>query len=104
MLRDIRVWGCRAVGYGRSGIRGSVCTAAILSCACPLWVLSGHRGTSDQCPLCLRKRTSEPAHITFDAPTPAAWRYSPRSAALQRKRRVGEDQARPAERALGVSV
>jgi len=24
---------------------------------CPLWVISGHRGTSEHCPLCPRKRT-----------------------------------------------
>src|SRR5262249_15320522 len=39
------------------GFRG---TAAILSRPCPLWVKSGHSLSSDQCPLYLQKRTSEP--------------------------------------------
>src|SRR6516225_12445489 len=26
----------------RNGVQGSSCTAAILSCQCPLWVISGH--------------------------------------------------------------
>ena len=57
--------------------------AAILMRSFPLWVKSGHRDRSAECRLYPRKRTSEPARvITFDAPTPAAWRYSPRSAAL----------------------
>src|SRR5215468_10589699 len=36
---------------------GSVCTAAILSRSCPLWVKSGHSLTSNQCPLYPQKRT-----------------------------------------------
>ena len=47
----------------------------------PLWVKSRHRDISNQCPLCPRKQTSEPARINFDAIAPAAWRYSPQSAA-----------------------
>jgi hypothetical protein len=48
----------------RNRVLGSVCTAAILSRSCPLWVKSGHRGVSNQCPLYPQERTS---------PT-AAWR------------------------------
>jgi hypothetical protein len=33
-----------------------------------------HRRRADLCPLYPRKRTSEPARITFDAATPAAFR------------------------------
>jgi hypothetical protein len=36
---------------------GLVCTAAILSRPCPLWVKSRHIGSSDQCPLYARKQT-----------------------------------------------
>jgi len=36
---------------------GSGCTAAILRRSCPLWVKSGHRGTSGQCLLYPQKRT-----------------------------------------------
>jgi hypothetical protein len=36
---------------------GSSCTAAILSRPCPLWVKSGHRNGSAECPLYPRKRT-----------------------------------------------
>jgi hypothetical protein len=31
---------------------------ALMSAPCPLWVISGHRGTSASCPLYPRKRTS----------------------------------------------
>src|SRR5262249_9076875 len=41
----------------RNGIQGSVCTAAILSRSCPLWVKSRHRDISNQCPLYPQKRT-----------------------------------------------
>ena len=37
---------------------GSICTAAILSRQCPLWVKSRHRKESAECPLYPRKRTS----------------------------------------------
>jgi hypothetical protein len=40
------------------GRNGTVCTAAMLSRLCPLWVISGHRGNSNPCPLYSRKRTS----------------------------------------------
>ena len=43
----------------RNGVSGSVCTAAMLSRPCPLWVKSRHRGTSNQCPLYPQKRTLE---------------------------------------------
>src|SRR6516225_2207886 len=43
----------------RNRVQGSVCTAAIPSRSCPLWVKSRHRGTSNQCPLYPQKRTSE---------------------------------------------
>src|SRR5262249_58269203 len=36
----------------------SVCTAAILSCSCPLWVISGHSRRFLRCPLYPQKRTS----------------------------------------------
>ena len=36
---------------------GSVCTAAILSRSCPLWVKSGHQRCRDRCPLYPQKRT-----------------------------------------------
>jgi hypothetical protein len=36
---------------------GLVCTAAILSRPCPLWVISGHWRVSALCPLYHRKRT-----------------------------------------------
>ena len=35
----------------------AVCTAAILSRPCPLWVKSGHRGTFEPCLLYPQKRT-----------------------------------------------
>src|SRR6516162_9247020 len=35
----------------------AVCTAAILSRPCPLWVKSGHRGELKQCPLYPQKQT-----------------------------------------------
>ena len=38
-------------------VSGSSCTAAILSRSCPLWVKSGHWGTSERCPLYPQKRT-----------------------------------------------
>ena len=41
------------------GGHGSVCTAAILTRPCPLWVRSGHWSTSAQCLLYPQKRTSE---------------------------------------------
>src|SRR6516162_5261873 len=41
----------------RNGLQGSVCTAAIPSRRCPLWVKSRHQGISNQCPLYPRKRT-----------------------------------------------
>ena len=34
------------------------CGAEGLTAECPLWVISGHRGTSNQCPLYPRKQTS----------------------------------------------
>src|SRR5215469_9908953 len=39
-------------------VQGSVCAAAIRNRLCPLWVKSGHRSTSAQCPLYPQKRTS----------------------------------------------
>jgi hypothetical protein len=33
---------------------GLVCTAAILSRPCPLWVKSGHQGQLNECPLTLK--------------------------------------------------
>src|SRR5215471_12010337 len=33
----------------RNGVRPSFCVATILRTECPLWVKSGHRGTSNQC-------------------------------------------------------
>src|SRR6202040_3864733 len=36
---------------------GSVCTAAILTRPCPLWVKSGHDAIKLRCPLYPRKRT-----------------------------------------------
>src|SRR5262249_40019032 len=39
------------------GVRGSVCTAAILSRSCPLWVKSRHSATSELSPLYPQKRT-----------------------------------------------
>src|SRR5262249_26078462 len=42
---------------GRNGVQRSVCTAAIPSRSCPLWVKSGQWGTSDQCPLYPQKQT-----------------------------------------------
>src|SRR5262249_52794875 len=42
------------------GVQGSVCTAAILSRSCPLWVISGHCAVSDRCPLYPQKRTLPP--------------------------------------------
>jgi hypothetical protein len=41
----------------RNGVQGSSCTAAILSCRCPLWVRIGHHSASAPCPLYPRKRT-----------------------------------------------
>ena len=41
----------------RNGDQGLVCTAAILSRSCPLWVKSRHHGASTQCPLYPQKRT-----------------------------------------------
>ena len=38
-------------------VQGSVCTAAILSRSCPLWVKSRHRDISNQCPLYPQKQT-----------------------------------------------
>src|SRR5271157_4762420 len=37
--------------------QGSVCTAAILSRSCPLWVLSGHGGSNLRCLLYPQQRT-----------------------------------------------
>src|SRR6516164_5631819 len=45
----------------RNGIPASVCTAAILSRPCPLWVKSRHRGYLNECPLYPQKQTSEPS-------------------------------------------
>src|SRR6516225_7388613 len=42
---------------GEMGFRGPVCTAAILSRSCPLWVRSRHSRTRFGCPLYPRKRT-----------------------------------------------
>ena len=42
-----------------NGVQRSVCTAAILSRSCPLWVKSGHRIRSASCPLYPQKRTLE---------------------------------------------
>jgi hypothetical protein len=53
------------------------------NCQCLLWVKSRHCNGSAESPLCPQKRTSELARMTFDATAPAAWRYSPRSAALR---------------------
>ena len=49
----------RPVEWGQ----GLVCTAAIPSVRCPLWVKSGHRGTSNQCPLYPQKRTLELSRV-----------------------------------------
>src|SRR5215469_12827474 len=46
------------------GVRAWVCRAAIPSRSCPLWVKSGYRCTSNQCPLYTQKQTSEPAHVS----------------------------------------
>jgi len=35
-----------------------LCITAKIGRPCPLWVKSGHRSASSQCPLCPRKRTS----------------------------------------------
>ena len=49
---------------------------------CPLWVKSGHRRTSNQCPLYPQKRTLETTlRYVCSKELPATWRYSPRSAA-----------------------
>src|SRR5262249_51295853 len=42
---------------------GLVCTAAILGRRCPLWVKSGHWGTSEQCPLYPQKQTLELSRV-----------------------------------------
>jgi len=39
------------------GFRGQFARQQSLSRQCPLWVISGHWGTSEQCPLYPRKRT-----------------------------------------------
>ena len=41
----------------RNGVRGSVCSAAILSRSCPPWVKSGHQRTLRPCSLYPQKRT-----------------------------------------------
>ena len=41
----------------RNRFQGAVCTAAIPSRSCPLWVISGHRKGSAECPLYPQKRT-----------------------------------------------
>src|SRR6516165_4798673 len=41
----------------RNGVQGSVCTVAILSRGCPLWVKSGHSLRFARCPLYPQKRT-----------------------------------------------
>src|SRR5262249_33901335 len=41
----------------RTGVQGLVCTAAVLSRPCPLWVKSAHRGAYNQCLLYPQKRT-----------------------------------------------
>ena len=65
----------------RNGVQRSFCGATDFSPACPLWVKSEHQRSFRQCPLYPRKRTSDSGpRITFDAPTPAAWRYLLRSA------------------------
>ena len=43
--------------HERAGVQGSVCTTAILTRQCPLWVKSRHRSASSRCPLYPRKRT-----------------------------------------------
>src|SRR5215469_6981212 len=56
---------------------GSSCTAAILICECPLWVISGHRSSSNQCPLLPPK-----AHI-------AEWRCELQSIGRDRHHAAG---------------
>ena len=52
---------------GYAGGRGSVCTAAILSHSCLLWVISGHCAVSGRCPLYPQKRTSELSRLLIVA-------------------------------------
>src|SRR5262249_15686623 len=40
-----------------------LCITANSGCQCPLWVKSGHRSTSTQCPLYPRKRTLELSRV-----------------------------------------
>src|SRR5262245_13036030 len=47
----------------RNRIQGSSCTAVIPNCQCPLWVKSGHWGTSEQCPLYPQKQTLELSRV-----------------------------------------
>src|SRR5215469_5237163 len=59
-LRRLRLTVITAgIGALRNGVRRSHCGAAIFSDECPLWVKSGHWGTSDRCPLYPQKLTLE---------------------------------------------
>jgi len=67
-------------GYVKAGL----CDTAKLQGQCPLWVRSRHQDIFAMSALSPKADIGTGTCITFDAATPAAWRYSPRSFAPRR--------------------